>query len=69
MVSLMQDACNVMMHDVMIETHHKYPQISNMVKVHKSHREPLDFRLARSLGTTLFQFSWYKPVLKIVTGF
>ena len=35
-----------------------------MVKAHKLHREPLDFRLERSLGTTLFQFSWFKPFLK-----
>ena len=53
----------------MIKTHHKYSQKANMVKAHKSHIEPLDFRLARSLGTTLFQFSWFKIVLKIVTGF
>ena len=53
----------------MIKAHHKYSQKANMVKAHKSHIEPLDFRLAKSLGTTLFQFSWFKHVLKIVTGF
>ena len=65
----MQYAFNVMMHDVMIETHHKYSQITNMVRANKSHRQPLDFRLERSLGTTLFKFSWFKPVLEIITGF
>ena len=48
----------------MIKAHHKYSQKENMVK-HTSHtKEPLDFRLAWSLGTTLFQFQLVKTCPK-----
>ena len=54
----MKYACDVMMHDVMIKhtigiidsKHGKGKQVT---------QEPLNLRLAWSLGTTLLQFSWF----------
>ena len=68
MVSTMKYACYVMMHDVMI----KYTAdiASNKHgKVKQVTQEPLSFRLAWGLGTTLLKFSWFQPVLIIVTRF
>ena len=57
---LMQDVCNGMMVWCYDKAHHKYSQKANMIR-HTSHtRQPLEFRPAWSLGTTLFPFQLVK---------
>ena len=68
MVSIMRYACYVMMHDVMIK-HTTGIEDNRHGKGKQVTQDPLSFRLAWGLGTILLKFSWFQPVLIIVTGF